>query len=152
MTLPSYRPPRLGPAPQPPQRETAGAFLRRGDRYLLALRPADKSTYPALWDTPGGHLEAGEAADTTLFRELEEELKIRPIRYYLVGALDDLEAGIHYRHHIFLVTQWRGEVRVVEESDAEIWATLLEIRSLPNINRVTQAAARILETWARELE
>lgn len=147
-----YEFPALGDPPKRPDRETAGAFLRRGSRYLVARRPQNKATYPGQWDTPGGHVEVDEHPDETLIRELGEELGIRVHRYHLLTALEDREAGSRYRHHIYVVTQWTGEIDEVAESDEERWLTVEEILNLPGLNPVTAAAARALRLYSSELE
>jgi len=149
-----HHPPPLGPGWRRPERETSGAFLRRAaGRYLLTLRPADKPTYPGCWDTPGGHVEPGEHPDQTLLRELAEELGIEVRRYYLIATLDDLEArsGLRYRHHVYLVTEWRGEIDQVLESDEERWLDSAEMERLTEINPLTLAAARTLALYEGRL-
>lgn len=51
------------------------AVIRRGDRYLLCLRPADKR-HGGLWEFPGGKLESGENLFDAASREMEEELGV----------------------------------------------------------------------------
>jgi len=51
------------------------AVIRRGDRYLLCQRPAQKR-HGGLWEFPGGKLEAGEALLDAARRELKEELGV----------------------------------------------------------------------------
>jgi mutator protein MutT len=51
------------------------AVIRRGDRYLLARRPAHKR-HGGLWEFPGGKLEAGESWLDAARRELREELGV----------------------------------------------------------------------------
>jgi len=49
------------------------ALIIRGDRVLIAQRPADK--HLALkWEFPGGKVEDGEEAAAALVREIREEL------------------------------------------------------------------------------
>src|SRR5262249_36996900 len=56
--------------------EGAAAVLERADgSFLLAQRPAGK-VYAGYWEFPGGKIEAGEAPDAALARELHEELGI----------------------------------------------------------------------------
>jgi 8-oxo-dGTP diphosphatase len=56
--------------------EVAAAVLLRPDgSFLLAQRPAGK-VYAGYWEFPGGKVEAGEAVDRALARELHEELGI----------------------------------------------------------------------------
>ena len=53
----------------------AAALLRKGDKFFIAKRPANK--LPAnVWEFPGGKPEEGETLEQTLQRELREELGI----------------------------------------------------------------------------
>lgn len=54
----------------------AAALFDGQGRVMLAQRPAGKSM-AGLWEFPGGKIEAGEAPETALVRELEEELTIK---------------------------------------------------------------------------
>jgi 8-oxo-dGTP diphosphatase len=47
------------------------AVVRRGDRYLVARRPAHKR-HGGMWEFPGGKVEDGESTDQALQREVEE--------------------------------------------------------------------------------
>ena len=53
----------------------ACALIDADGRVLLAERPAGKSM-AGLWEFPGGKVETGERPETTLIRELKEELGI----------------------------------------------------------------------------
>lgn len=54
----------------------------RGDRVLLAQRPAHKR-HGGLWEFPGGKVEAGESDAEAIARELAEELAVQVLT---VGA------------------------------------------------------------------
>ncbi|WP_273789016.1 (deoxy)nucleoside triphosphate pyrophosphohydrolase [Bartonella sp. ML70XJBT] len=53
----------------------ACALLDQDNRVLLTKRPQGKSL-AGLWEFPGGKVEQGEIPETSLIRELEEELGI----------------------------------------------------------------------------
>ena len=53
----------------------ACALVDADGRVLVARRPEGK-TMAGLWEFPGGKVEAGEAPEDTLIRELREELGI----------------------------------------------------------------------------
>jgi 8-oxo-dGTP diphosphatase len=53
----------------------ACALVDGDGRVLLAQRPEGK-TLAGLWEFPGGKVELGETPETSLIRELEEELGI----------------------------------------------------------------------------
>ena len=49
------------------------ALIERRGRVLLSQRRADQS-FPLTWEFPGGKVEAGEAPEAALVREIREEL------------------------------------------------------------------------------
>ena len=53
----------------------ACALIDADGRVLLAQRPPGKAM-AGLWEFPGGKIEAGERPETSLIRELQEELGI----------------------------------------------------------------------------
>lgn len=86
----------------------AGALIADG-RVLLGLRHPDRSSFPSVWDVPGGHVEPGESVEQGLVRELHEELGVE----VTVGApwrrLVDDELGGELV--LWRVRHWHGEVR-----------------------------------------
>lgn len=53
--------------------EVVGAVIVKGNKFLGAQRPLDKSL-GGLWEFPGGKLENGETPEKALAREIKEEL------------------------------------------------------------------------------
>lgn len=89
--------------------EVAAAVIQRADgAFLLARRPAGK-VYAGYWEFPGGKVEAGEAADRALARELHEELGIdaRTAFPWITRVYTYPHATV--RLNFFRVTEWRGE-------------------------------------------
>jgi 8-oxo-dGTP diphosphatase len=113
--------PREGGADRPLVQVAVGVLLR-GDQFLLTSRPAGK-VYAGYWEFPGGKLEAGEAVEAALRRELQEEIGIdiedctpwRTERFDYPHALVQL--------NFCQVTRWRGEIDMREGQSAS-WQTL----------------------------
>lgn len=103
------------------------AVIRRGDRYLLALRPAHKR-HGGLWELPGGKLEPGEGWKEAAQRELREELGVVVTR---VGAPLFRRADPSSSFEIvFLEVEIEGEPRALEH-DGLRWVTPAEAAGLP---------------------
>jgi mutator protein MutT len=86
-----------------PTIEVVGCALVRGDQVLLEYRPPTARCYAALWDTPGGHIEAGETPEQAIRRELAEELGLEPAGLEWAARFDDIDltSGRVFRHHVF---------------------------------------------------
>ncbi len=91
----------------------AGVLIRRDGHFLLASRPAGKP-YASYWEFPGGKVEAGEAVERALARELHEELGISIGAAYpwLVRVFEYPHALV--RLHFYRVFHWSGELRARE--------------------------------------
>ena len=104
----------------------AAAVLFDGDgRVLIAQRPAGK--YMAgYWEFPGGKLDAAEAAEQALRRELREELGIELRRCHRL-----LELRHHYTDRaveleVFVVDESHGEPSGLE-GQALKWVSVAEL-------------------------
>lgn len=93
------------------------AILQQPDgKYLLASRPQGKP-WAGWWEFPGGKIEAGEAPEHALGRELQEELGITPTRiqhwlqriYDYPQTHDSPAKTVHL--HFFFVTEWQGDLQ-----------------------------------------
>jgi mannose-1-phosphate guanylyltransferase/phosphomannomutase len=86
-----------------PTVEVVGCVLARGHEVLLEWRPAGARCYAAQWDTPGGHIEAGETPAQAIARELDEELGLAPASLRPAARFDDIDttSGQVFRHHVF---------------------------------------------------
>jgi len=98
--------------------------VRRGDRYLLGLRPAHKH-HGGLWEFPGGKLEPGETLAAAARREVREELRAQ------LSSCGELlavmtEGGIDLH---FVAAQLAGEPTALEH-DSLRWCDLMELRTL----------------------
>jgi 8-oxo-dGTP diphosphatase len=95
--------------------EVAAAVIQRADgAFLLAQRPAGK-VYAGYWEFPGGKVEAGEAADRALARELHEELGIDACTSFPWITRVYTYPHATVRLNFFRVTEWRGEPQPRED-------------------------------------
>ncbi len=106
------------------------ALIERGGRVLAAQRPAGKAQ-GLLWEFPGGKLEAGEAAEAALGREIREELHVEIV----LGAR--LADAVHdYGKFAITLTPFRATLRDggaephAAEHAALRWCTPAELRTL----------------------
>lgn len=124
----------------------ACGLLLRDLKVLLALRSKQLSFYPNVWDAIGGHCQPGESSETTLLRELQEEIGVIPTKYEKISVVDDPYPEIHgeYEYHVYLVTAWIGEPRNLapEEHESVVW---FEISEAKRLDLAHPAFPRLLE-------
>jgi 8-oxo-dGTP pyrophosphatase MutT (NUDIX family) len=74
--------------------EVVAAVIRRGDKILLASRPADKP--PTGWEFPGGKVEPEESFVAAAIRELREELGVNVAPGQELGSVENGSVRIHF--------------------------------------------------------
>src|SRR5260221_5102826 len=122
--------PRLGRSPSQEVIEVAAAVIQRRDgRFLLAQRPHGK-VYAGYWEFPGGKVEAGEAAEHALARELHEELGIDVRASYPWITREHIYPHGHVRLHFYRVLEWAGEPHP-REDQAIAWQAIAAPMAAP---------------------
>jgi len=99
----------------------ACALIDADGRVLLAERPAGKSM-AGLWEFPGGKVETGERPETTLIRELKEELDIvveEPCLAPLTFASHSYP-DFHLLMPLYVCRRWNGMV-TAREGQKLVW-------------------------------
>lgn len=123
--------------------EVAAAVIQRPDgRFLLAQRPTGK-VYAGYWEFPGGKIEAGEAAERALARELHEELGIDVRASYPWITREYVYPHGHVRLNFFRVLEWSGEPHP-REDQAIAW----QVIGAPMVSPMLPANAPVLASLA----
>jgi 8-oxo-dGTP diphosphatase len=91
-----------------PLRVAAAVLFDADGRVLLAQRPAGKML-AGYWEFPGGKLDAAEAPEQALARELREELGIELLRCHRLLGLRHDYADRAVELEVFVVDESRGE-------------------------------------------
>ena len=90
------------------ERRAGGLFL------LLGKRAAGRRFYPGVWDLIGGHVEAGEAPEEALVRELGEEIGVTPLSWREAARVvvpADGPGEMDLTFWLYVVTAWNGTPR-----------------------------------------
>jgi 8-oxo-dGTP diphosphatase len=89
--------------------QVVAAIIEREGKVLVGQRTPTQS-HPLQWEFPGGKVEAGEAPEQALARELEEELAIRATACAEIERYEYAYPGKKPIELIFLrVTAFEGE-------------------------------------------
>ena len=109
----------------------ACALIDADGRVLIAERPAGKSL-AGLWEFPGGKLEPGETLETSLVRELREELGIETQEACLAPltfashAYDDF----HLLMPLYVCRRFEG-IPIAQEGQRIKWVRPAALRDYP---------------------
>ncbi len=123
-------------------RVAAAVLFDAAGRVLIAQRPAGK-TLAGDWEFPGGKLDAAEAPEQALERELREELGIELRRCHRLLGLRHDYADRAVELEVFVVDESRGEPSGLE-GQALKWvsvAALAQEHLLPADRPIVEALA-----------
>jgi len=110
---------------------SACALVDVDNRVLIAQRPAGKSM-EGLWEFPGGKIEQGETPETSLIRELQEELAITTWESCL-APLSFASYGyekFHLLMPLFICRKWEGTPQPKEGQQLK-WVRANKLRDYP---------------------
>jgi len=115
-----------------------GLIIENGK--ILLLKKFSKDYY----ETPGGKTEENESLENCLVRELQEEIGIRAISFTKFLRMDKFNfENKEITNHTFLVKEFRGKPRLVEEDVFEklIWVGIKEAKNIPlapNVKKIIE--------------
>jgi 8-oxo-dGTP diphosphatase len=106
----------------------ACALIDADKRVLIAQRPEGKAM-AGLWEFPGGKVERGERPETTLIRELHEEIGITVSDACLAPLTFASHAyeDFHLLMPLYICRRWQGEV-IAREGQKLAWVRANKLR------------------------
>jgi len=115
---------RISPPAAKPARLSVKAVIRDGEgRCLLIRRSALCKNNAGKWDLPGGKVDAGEAIDAALAREVAEECGVAIAVDRVLGAAESDTPTKKVVYVIFGGRHVSGEVQLSEEHDGYEWVS-----------------------------
>lgn len=115
---------------------TAAALYNRVTKQFLVQQRPEGSSMAGLWEFPGGKIEAGEAPDVALCRELAEELNLivhpddcTPLTFNTDQLLRPDGTTQPLLLLLYLCTHWQGDPHP-NEGQKMAWHTLEELAFL----------------------
>jgi len=110
---------------------SAVALVDADGRVLLAQRPAGKPL-AGLWEFPGGKVNPGETPETTLIRELAEELGIDVAASYLAPFTfaSYTYPDFHLLMPLYICRKWSG-IPAAREGQRLAWVRPARLGDYP---------------------
>jgi 8-oxo-dGTP diphosphatase len=111
-------------------RNTAGAFVMKGKKFLILQRSKKETSKHGLWELPGGKVEKGETMRETAIIETQEEAGLDvTLKVNLGSHIDDKKKKVY---HAFIATPKKGQkVKLSFEHSDYKWVTPEEVMAMP---------------------
>jgi 8-oxo-dGTP diphosphatase len=132
------------------QRQTSAVVPVGPDGRILLLLRDDRPEIgsPNLWSTLGGHVEEGETPEEAAWREVEEEVGVRPPELLAAGFThvpSSRQPDVLVRQHLFVGrVPWTLDDLILAEGQCVDWFTPEQVSRLPTSRAVEPAVLSFL--------
>lgn len=110
------------------------AWVKKGDRYLLAKRSSKDDQAASKWAVPGGKVDMeleSHIVENALKREVREEVGIEVDHLRFFASRSFVRSSGHHVVALSFTAEYvSGEAMPLEDQDEIRWVTLEEIESL----------------------
>ncbi|MEI6462311.1 MAG: NUDIX domain-containing protein [bacterium] len=130
------------------------AFVRKGDKFLLAKRSSKDSQAGGMWALPGGKVDEDkgpEVIENTLKRELVEEVgvEIKDQISYIYSSSFVRSSGHSVINLCFLCDWKNGEAKPLEDHEEVRWFTLEELVNFSELPKYLKGNVENLSKFLR---
>lgn len=112
--------------------EVATVLIVKDGKLYMTKRKSNEDCYAGKWTFPAGHVEAGEQPYVALKREMKEELGIEIKGALQCSTISDMDptSGQAFKHHMFIVKNWKGDLKGCKEAEQAAWFSKNEIKGI----------------------
>lgn len=112
------------------------AFIRRGDKFLIAKRSATKKFAPNQWEFISGFMDAPECAENVILKELKEELKAEGKIIDFSGTFEFNDTEGRWIIVPFLIELDSQDIQMNSADHSNVkWVTMEELKNYPDLNQ-----------------
>lgn len=119
--------------------------LYDGNKIQLEERIKKEDRFYGYTIVPGGKVEFGETLQAALIREVNEEYGVAVLKNKELGTVQDIEeSGRVCIRHVYLVSQWEGNLSNPEGKNKHTEATFQQARIICK-NDISQRILNLVE-------
>lgn len=93
--------------------ECVSFMLIKNGKLLLEQRTNQAPDKAIVFNIPAGHIENNETHEQTLYRELLEELRVKPQSFTFLCSLYHPTSKLQLLHY-YVVSEWQGVIEAME--------------------------------------
>lgn len=111
-------------------------IFRRTENKIefLLLKRSEKEIYPGMWQMVSGRVKKGEKAFQTALREINEETKLKPTRFWVVPNINSFylwqKDTISFLPVFLAQVDRRAKIIISDEHSAFKWVSAQEAKKL----------------------
>jgi len=110
------------------------AWIKKGNKYLLAKRSSKDDQAAGKWAVPGGKIEMeieSNIVENSLKREVKEEVGIEVDNFQFLASRSFIRSSGHHVVALSFIANYKsGEAKPLEDQDEVRWVAIEEMEKL----------------------